>query len=227
MHKYFFSILIILFFTAANKSPAQTFSKFGIKGGFSVSGLSTFNPNKPFTLLGTNLYVYDKSDNFNFFSFDIGVYTEWFNSEEFCVSAELHYTLKGETDKAIYTVPDPNNISNVNEWESGVLKDKAYYLSFQILPRYRVGISEHGEDNVYLFIGPTFNFEMNNTSSYSHPNHVNTKGPMGDIGTAFGIGFEVDKILSCEIKLDYSLTGSYDFIFGKDEVTRRYNSFSF
>ena len=87
MLKNYCSLLIILLLLITAKNiQSQTFYKYGIKGGFSVSGLSTFNPQKPFTNNGTNLYVYDKSDFFNFFSLDIGAFAELFNSEEFCVS---------------------------------------------------------------------------------------------------------------------------------------------
>ncbi len=227
MLKNYCSLLIILLLLITAKNiQSQTFYKYGIKGGFSVSGLSTFNPQKPFTNNGTNLYVYDKSDFFNFFSLDIGAFAELFNSEEFCVSAELHYLLKGESDKVLYTVPDPNNLNSGNEWENGALNDRAYYLSLQILPRYRVGISEKGEDNVYLFAGPAFNFLVSNESSYSQPKYVITKKPFGDIGGAFGIGFESNRTFTCEIKLDYNLTGSYTLKYGNVEVTRRYNSIS-
>ena len=227
MLKYYCTpfIIILLLITAEN-THSQTFNKFGLKGGFSVSGLSTFNPKTPSTIYGTNLYIYDKSDYFNFFSFAIGVFTEWFNSEEFCLSAELHYSVKGETDKTIYTVPDPNHLNIGNEWENGMLNDKAYFVSLQMLPRYRVGISEKGEDNVYIFAGPTFNFLVSNKSTYSQPDYIKNKGPLGDIGGAFGIGFESNKTYSFEIKLDYNLTGSYDFKYENDVVTRRYNSIS-
>lgn len=138
----------------------------------------------------------------------------------------MHYMIKGETDKAIYTVPDPNKINSGNEWENGELNDKAYFVSFQVLPRYRVGISKKGEDNVYIFAGPAFNFLVSNKSSYSQPAYVKTKGPMGDISGTFGIGFESERTFTCEIKLDYNLTGSYDFKYGNEVVTRRYNSIS-
>lgn len=219
------ALLVLTLIFHINTACTQTFSKIGLKGGFAISGLSTFNQNRPFSLTGTNLYIYDESDYFNFFSLDIGIFTEWFNSEEFCVSAELHYMMRGETDKTLYTVPKPNKQGTVNEWETGNLDDKANYISIQILPRYRVGISEKGEDNVYLFAGPTLNIQTSNNSSYSGPAYIDNRGPFGDFGAAFGIGFETDRTFSCEVKLDYSLTGSYDFKYGNEKVTRRYNSF--
>jgi len=223
--------LILLFFLlllpSLSSLNSQTFNKFGIKGGFAISGLSTFNQQKPVSNNRTNLYIYDKSDFYNFFSPDIGVFAEWFNSEEFCLSTEIHYAVKGEKDKAVYTIPAPYNPNQTNDWENGELNDKAYYLSLQILPRYRVGISEKGEDNVYIFAGPAFNFLVSNKSSYSRSDYVKTKGFMGDFGGAIGIGFEVDRIYTCEIKLDYNFTGSYDLKYDNEKIARGYNSFSF
>ena len=222
--------LILLFFLllpSVNNLYPQTFNKIGIKGGFAVSGLSTFNQKNPFSINRTNLYIYDKSDFYNFFSFNIGVFAEWFNSEEFCISTEIHYLVKGEKDKGVYTIPGPYYPNQTNDWENGELNDKAYYLSLQILPRYRIGVSEKGEDNVYLFAGPAFNFLLSNKSTYTRPDFIKTKGFMGDFGGAIGIGFEVDRIYSCEIKLDYNFTGSYDLKYDNERIARGYNSFSF
>ncbi len=225
LRKFIIAIsLLFLFFI--NNSYSQTFSKIGIKTGFLTSGLSTFNQHPPYSFQRTNLYIYDESDYFTYINFDIGVFAELFNSNEFCVSTELHYMVKGEKDNAVYTLPNPFTSYTGDNYENGTLNDKAEYLSLQILPRYRAGISEDGKDNLYLFAGPTFNFLVKNMGVYTEPKYVETRKPFGDIGAAFGIGFEFDKTYTFELKLDYSITGSYDFKYDNDSITRRYNAFS-
>jgi Outer membrane protein beta-barrel domain len=224
-------LLIILIFltiiSVSDKSYSQTFSKFGIKAGFITTGLSTFNEKSPYTLDNANLYVNDKSDYFNFLSFDVGIYAELFNSEEFSVSTELHYLVKGETDKAAYTVPHllSSNFGE-NVWETGEISDKAGFVSFQILPRYRAGISKEGEDDVYFFAGPVFNFMVNDDISATQPKYIEKIGFPGDIGIALGLGYEVNRKFMLELKLDYGLTGSYNFVYGNDKVKRSFNTFS-
>lgn len=222
--KYLF-LIFILFPVFAKSTSSQTFSKFGIKAGFLTSGLSTNNQFTPFTLNKPNLYIEDESDYFTYLNLDAGVFAEWFNSEEFCVSTELHYSIKGEKGKVPYILPNAVYNNSTNSFELGYLDDKAGYLSLQILPRYRPGISDDGQDNLYLFAGPTFNFIVNDMSSYSDPKYIERKGFLGDIGAAFGIGFELEKTYTFELKLDYSITGSYSVKFGNDKVTRRYNAF--
>ena len=220
-------ITVILLSSAVNNSCSQTLGKFGIKGGFIVTGVSTFNEYKPYTLDRANLYIYDKSDYFNYLSFDIGVYAELFNSEEFCVSTELHFSIKGESDQETYLVPRLISSSlGQNTWETGDLSDKASFLSLQILPRYRAGISKNNEDDVYFFAGPVFNFMLKNYGVYTQPKYFVRKGFPGDIGGAIGLGYEINSKFMLELKLDYSFTGSYNFTYGNEKITRSYNTFS-
>jgi hypothetical protein len=221
----FFTFILLISFN--KNSYSQTIGKFGIKGGFITTGLSTFNEHLPYTLDQANLYIYDNSDFFNFLSFDVGIYAELFNSEEFCVSTELHYLIKGETDIATYRVPRLiSSYNGQNFWEMGTLIDKASFLSLQILPRYRAGISKEEDDNVYFFAGPVFNFVLANNGTYTQPKYVVYKGFLSDIGAAIGLGFEVNRKFMLELKLDYSLTGSYDFIYKNEKIRRSYDAFS-
>lgn len=222
--KYLFVICVFIS-VFVKSSPSQTFSKYGLKAGFLTSGLSTYNQFPPFTLNKPNLYIEDESDYFTYLNLDAAIFAEWFNSEEFCVSTELHYSIKGEKDKIPYLLPNAKFNNTTGSYETGFLNDKAGYLSLQILPRYRAGISDDGMDDLYLFAGPTFNFMVNDMSSYSDPKYIERKGFLGDIGAAFGIGFELEKIYTFELKLDYSITGSYSLKYGNDKVTRRYNAF--
>lgn len=220
-------IIYILLSTAVNNSHSQTLGKFGIKGGFIVTGISTFNEYKPFTLDQANPYIYDNSDYFNYLSFDIGVFVELFNSEEFCISTELHYSVKGESGEETYRVPYLISSGfGQNIWETGELSEKAGFLSLQILPRYRAGISKNNEDNVYLFAGPVFNFMLTNYGIYTQPEYIVRKGFPGDIGGAIGLGYEINSKFLLELKLDYSFTGSYDFTYRNEKITRSFNKFS-
>jgi hypothetical protein len=220
-------ITYIMLSIAINNSYSQTLGKFGIKGGFIVTGVSTFNEYKPYTLDQVNPYIYDNSDFFNYLSFDIGIYAELFNTEEFCVSTELHYSIKGESGEETYRVPHLISSSfGQNVWETGVLSDKASFLSLQILPRYRAGISENKEDDIYFFAGPVFNFMLTNYGVYTQPEYIVKKKFPGDIGGAVGLGYEINNKFMLELKLDYSFTGSYNFTYGNDEISRSYNTFS-
>ena len=220
-------VCFIIFTSVINSSHSQTIGKYGVKGGFIVTGLSTFNEYPPYNLDQANPYIYDNSDFFNYLSFDAGIYAELFNSEEFCVSAELHYSVKGESGRVTYQVPHLlSSYFGQNIWETGELSDKASFLSLQILPRYRAGISKNSEDDIYFFTGPVFNFMLTNEGIFTKPQYIVRKEFPGDIGLAIGLGFEVNRKFTLELKLDYSLTGSYDFTYGNQKVSRNYNTFS-
>jgi len=222
-----FLINFLILISVINSSYSQTIGKYGIKGGFIVTGLSTFNEYPPYTLDQANPYIYDNSDFFNYLSFDIGIYAELFNSEEFCVSTELHYSVKGESGREIYQVPHLiSSYLGQNIWETGELYDKASFLSLQILPRYRAGISKNSEDDIYFFTGPVFNFMLTNDGVYTQSQYIVRKDFPGDIGLAIGLGYEVNSKFMLELKLDYSLTGSYDFTYRNQKITRSYNTFS-
>jgi Outer membrane protein beta-barrel domain len=229
MFRRSFIVLIGAFLLLSGHTHSQTFSKFGIKAGFLITGLHTFNKSDMFTGYMANTFIGDSSKFFSSLNFDVGLFTEWFNSEKFCISAELHYRVKEEPDTAYYIVPNRHFDYELWQWiwEKGNLHDKAHYLSFQILPRYRVVVTPDKKDNIYIFAGPTFDFLLSDESSYTEPNYISTGGLVRNIGAVLGAGFEWKKWLIAEIRIDHDFTGPYNFKYKNDEIARRYTTLTF
>lgn len=221
MRKLLFLLLITCLFTGYTTN-AQTFSKIGFKGGFALSGISTFN-NKPIKSGDKlNAFVSDSTFFFNSVSVDLGITAELFNSKYFCLSAELHYLQKGDA-RVEYFTPDVQIRENGSFDAAGNLDDKAYYLSLQILPRVRIPLSYEG-DNYYFFGGPVFDLKLSDKSEFSNSNFIiNQKRT--DVGIALGGGFELADALGIELKYQYDFTGPYSFIYKGEEIVRRYNCF--
>lgn len=225
---YLFSIFLI-FLAAPSLCQSQIISKLGIKGGFLITGLHTFNQNEMFTDEKPNTFISDSSRFFSSLNFDIGIYTEWFNSDHFCISTELHYRTKDEPDTAFYIVPhqyyDPRHF--VWRWETGILTDNTQYLSFQILPRFRMVISPDNRDNIFVYGGPNFDFAVKDNSYSTKPKYTNRNYFFSNIGGIFGGGFEWNQLITAEIRIEHDFTGPYDFRYKNDEIARRYTTFTF
>jgi hypothetical protein len=223
---YLISIILIYLSLPCH---SQTFSKFGIKGGFLITGLHTFNDNNMYTGYMANTFISDSSKFFSFINIDIGVFTELFNSERFCVSTELHYRIKGEPDTAYYIVPNRHFDYELWQWiwETGNLHDKTHFLSLQILPRYRIVVTPDKKDNIYIFAGPTFDFLLSDESFYTEPNYISNGSFIKSFGGVLGAGFEWKKWLNAEIRIDHDFTGPYDFKYNNDIIARRYTTVTF
>jgi hypothetical protein len=218
----YFSLFILLSIICINNSESQILSKIGFKFGFSLNGISTFNEIPPVNGKGKpNTFITDSTSYFADFSGDFGLYAEFFNTANFCVSTELHYISRGEGESE-YIVPNLKN-DNPPEYEKGLLADKSNYLSLQLLPRVRAGVSGI-DDNVYFFAGPTFDFLVSQKSSYTNNNYIE-KPAICEIGAAMGGGFEVADILTIEVRYFIDITGPYNFKYKNDIVKRRYSSF--
>lgn len=220
-------LIIFLIKLFSCPSNSQTFTNFGIKAGCLITGLGTSNVNEPVTSDIPKPYVSDSSFPFSYFSYDIGVFAEWLNSEKFCISTELHYTVKAENKTSQYIVPNVVYIPGGNYWERGYLKDKAQYLSFQILPRYRLVVTPDKKDNIFIYAGPSFDILLKDESFYSQPNYIKAGGFIRCIGGVLGFGFEWKKILAFEIRVDHNFKGPYKFVYENDEIARRYTTITF
>ncbi len=216
---FLFALVNLLHF---NTAESQLLSKVGLKFGFSLNGISTFNEIPPINGKGNpNTFITDSTSYFADFSGDIGVCAEFFNTANFCISAELHYFSRGEGESE-YIVPNLIN-DNPIEYEKGGLTDKTHYISLQLLPRVRAGVSGK-YDNVYFFAGPTFDFAVSQKGHYDNNNYIEKPG-ICEIGAAMGGGFEVADIITVEVRYFTDITGPYNFKYKNDIVKRRYNSF--
>ncbi len=204
----------IIIFLALNfsRSDAQLINKFGVKGGVILSGMmsSGYIP----------VIMQNQSDNaYHFLTFDAGVFVEWFDSKHFCLSTELHYNIKGEQKenpfKLLYLAAN-------GEYKYGSVSDRFQYLSFQLLPKWKFIVTQ--EDNVYLFLGPKFDYRV---GAYNADTDEDIKVSSGKMETGFAIGFgnEVWDIFRVDFKYEQSFSSVYNITYGPTTVSRRNASF--
>jgi hypothetical protein len=219
--KAIFIFFLFLNIVSSNYTYSQVFSKLGVKFGFALSGMSTFNNKPTETSHVINTFIQDSTSFFNHVSVDLGITAELFNSEWFCLSTELHYLQLGEAEVDYYTSYSkiqPNGYRTV----SGRLFDRTHYLSLQLLPRVRVGIGRTF-DNYYFFGGPVFDFKIADENEYTDSKYVDAT-KIADLGAAVGIGFEVIDLFTMEVKYQYNFTGPYKFRNENEEISRRYSA---
>jgi hypothetical protein len=89
---------------------------------------------------------------------------EFLNSEKFCLSAEFHFTRKGERNPNHLAIVETINTSQGLMYDYKYLTDRFYYLSLQLLPKYRFVVTPT-KDNIYLISGPKFDLIISNTNS--------------------------------------------------------------
>jgi hypothetical protein len=227
LYRLYLLLNIPVFLLSAKQSQSQTFNMFGLKAGISLTGLSTYNEYGPTTYPNQHSYISDSASLFNYVSYDIGMFAEWFNTKHFCLSSEIHYLVKASSNTAEYTVPNYILAPEGNHWENGSLDDKIQYLSLMLLPRYRISITPSSEGNVYIFGGPVIEFILKDEGSYTQPNYIYKSNSLNNIGGMLGIGFEWSSRLSFEIRIEHDFIGPYNFKYRSEEIARRYTVITF
>lgn len=210
-------ILILCCLLIASVSFSQTLSKYGVKGGLIFTGMETANISSVFA---------DSSAFLNFLSFDFGVYAEMFNSKKFCISAELHYSVKGERNPNFNKLLVPITSENHPYYEYQYLSDRFHFLSIQLLPKYRFVITPSGE-NIYVIGGGKIDMLVKNNNSGDNKEIKGINNFRFDFGVTAGLGIEVMNFLSFEFRYERSLRGPYEILYGDKTVTRTFNSVMF
>lgn len=218
--KYIFLISILAFnFNLFSQTP----NKYGIRAGVVFNGIQS---------IGNQNSIFQYTDAFyNSFSYDIGAYKEWTFSKEFCVSTELHYIQKGETNENLkltfITATEPWIV--VQNWS---LPDRFNYISAQILPRFMFAHTNamlHSSDVwfMYVFGGPTFNMLVSNSNSKVSDKIIPVKNGRVEIGAMIGFGSELLDFLTFEFRAEHVFNGPYSVVFPDYTVTRVHNSVYF
>lgn len=206
-------ILIIMF--AAASSSGQFINKFGIKGGINISQLS-FNSNFSGSVL------IPPRPSYSCMKTDLALFAEFFDSRNFCTSVELHYFGKGEDTKNDLRLNYVGSINN--QYANGFVyvNNRMYYLSLQILPRWRFII--RSDDKMYFFGGITLNWSVSNSNTYSQPSLAfdNNKLIPGIKG---GYGIELWDLFYIELSYTHDFTNAYVLKYREQEATRRHDSF--
>jgi hypothetical protein len=208
--------VIIFIIITSNFVASQHISKYGIKAGLIFTGMTTSNESSVFV---------DSAAFLNFLSFEAGIYAEIFNTRKFCLSAELHYSIKGERNPNFNTVLIPVTLSNGQYYEYKYLSDRFHYISFQLLPRYRLVITPSGE-NLYVLGGGKIDLLIHNTNSGDNKT-VEINNFKLDFGVTTGLGIELMNFLNFEFRFEHSFRGPYKFSYGDKTVTRTFNSIIF
>ncbi len=209
-------ILVILIFIV-NSSYSQTFTKFGLKCGLIFNGISTENDQAK--VVGENAF-------FNFLSYNFGMYGEFFNTRRFCLSSEIHFTLKGERNPNFIGVVQTQNSNQHTLYEFKYLSDRFYYLRFQLLPRFRFLLTTSNE-NIYVLGGPTFDYMFANSNSGDAKNIKDIENSRLEFGALFGVGIEMWDIVSFEFRVEHTFSSLYTISYSNNNITRHHNALLF
>lgn len=147
-----------------------------------------------------------------------------FNNERYCVAIELHYISKGENPDESYKVQVPVNPNLGEIYNFKNASDRFTYISLQVLPRYRFGLTQ--EDKLYFLLGPHLDYRISNHYS-DNVNEYSFTNSNFELGFTGGIGGEVRDLLNFEFRCGYDISGTYKVSYGSTTVTRHDISISF
>ncbi len=211
-------LMVVVLFVCSHSVQSQFIDKFGIKAGAIYTGLSSpYDRNKTLT------EIFEKQSNAgSLLSYDLGIFAELFNKPRFCVSMEIHYCVKGESNfnQVKLLSPDENH---PGYYSYRGFSDRFQYLSFQVLPRWRFELNS--SDKIYLFIGPKLDMLLGNYNS-DDLSGLNVKNYGSEIGFAAGIGNEVWELFYLELKYEHSFSSVYNIKYGGDTYGRKFSSIS-
>lgn len=207
-------ILLFYFILPNQNVNSQVVNKFGLKGGLLLSKLSMNE-------FVSDAFSYEPERKYKFLSIDLGLYAELFDSRFFCVSAELHYSIKGEESFEDFMILQQGNTPN--EFVYKKVNDRFHYISFQILPRWKFMVNT--EDKLYLFGGPRFDLRIANSKSGGDSDIPLSNGII-ESGITVGIGNEFWELLSTELRYEVNLSNVYTITYGSTTVKRKNHSFS-
>ncbi|HMT12403.1 MAG TPA: outer membrane beta-barrel protein, partial [Ignavibacteria bacterium] len=211
-------LMVIVLFVCSHSVQSQFIDKFGIKAGAIYTGLSSpYDRNKTLT------EIFEKQSNAgSLLSYDLGIFAELFNKPRFCVSMEVHYCVKGESNfnQVKLLSPDENH---PGYYSYRGFSDRFQYLSLQVLPRWRFELNS--SDKIYLFMGPKLDILLGNYNS-DDLSGLNVKNYGSEIGFAAGIGNEVWELFYLELKYEHSFSSVYNIKYGGDTYGRKFSSIS-
>lgn len=216
-HKFLYflkSIFLFLLIFSSNNLESQFINKFGLKGGVSLSKitLSSYIP---------GILSREPEGKYKLLTVDLGLFAELFDSRYFCVSTEIHYTIKGEESFEDLKVIQPNK--DFNEFNYKSINDRFSYLSFQILPRYKFIVNS--QDKIYIFGGPKFDLRISNNNSLQNEEIKFSNGKI-ETGIIVGIGNEIWDLLFIEGRYEYNFTDVYTINYDVTKVSRKNTSFN-
>lgn len=207
--------IIFSFFYNCNIINSQFISNFGVKAGLLFNGFATSDVG--------NLYNDTKPTDFNYIGYDFGAYAEILNSKHFCISTELHFLTKGETDASSTPIAVPVK-SNQGEFYDYFRFSRTFsYISFQLLPRYRLIITGH--DKISVFGGPRIDYLVAD-SNPEYPDALKINSQF-EYGITFGLHGLVIDIVSFEFRYDYNFSSTFKFGYGDETITRKHHSLTF
>lgn len=209
--------MLVSIFLLNQAAYGQILYNYGLKGGVTLSGISSTNE----SIITTN-----NSFFVNFLSYDFGIYAELLNSKKFCVSAEVHYIARGNDNPNFNKIIYVEQSNGENIFKSKFLNDRFQYISFQVLPKYRFVITPSGE-NLYVFGGPRIEFLTGNSNSGGFTNTMDLKSFRTDFGATLGLGAELINFLILEFRFEHNFRGPYTFSYGDKTASLLHNSFSF
>lgn len=216
--KKVYILIFTIFFLHVITSSSQILGKYGIKAGLVFNGISTGNDISVFT---------DSSAYLNFLAFDIGIYAELFNTKNFCVSTELHYLVRGEQNPNFIKILTRIPPAYLEIYEYKYLSDRFNYLSFQILPRYILNLTQRNK--LFAFAGPRFELRIGNSNSGIDDDSkiFEMSNYKLETGGSIGFGGEMLDVFSFEFRYDYNFSNIYGLSYRNNIVYRKHNSLTF
>lgn len=206
--------LLLLFLTFSSHFFSQIIKSYGIKGGMLISGLST----------GDNNVYFDEDVIFvNFIGYDIGIFTEMFNTKKFVLSTELHYNVKGENNPNPIKAVIPEETSQGSVYKLKYVDNRLHYLSLQVLPRYHFILSK--DESLFLTGGPALDYLF--TSASSDGDDILGIKPGLEFAAIGGVGALINDYLFLEFRFQHNFTPVYTFSNNGIKTSRENTSLMF
>lgn len=201
---YLFLITLCL----STTSQAQIIRSFGLKvGATNSSEYWERNDNLP------------DMDPENRWGFNVGIFSELFNTKYLTLVTEANYFQKGmKEDLPVTTITNPDGTGEYITWDTRV-----DYINFSALGKMRLDLNKISP---YILIGPKVDFQINIESSFGFLNEVEKNFNEVMYGLRIGAGsefqFESFSLLA-EILYDYNFNNLYE----NENLTVTSDSFDF
>jgi hypothetical protein len=204
--KKVYLIIILLFFISS--SQAQLIRGYGVKIGATISNQKW----------DYNNYLPELNPESRW-GFNVGVFSEFFNSPYLSLITELNYVQKGmKKDLPVSTITNPDGTGEFITWDTRI-----DYLNLSALGKLRLDFNPLIP---YILLGPKIDFQINLDNSMGLLNVVEKNFNEVMYGLKVGIGSEVqfDSFsLLTEILYDYNINELYK----NENLTVTLDSFDF
>jgi len=170
-------------------SNAQLIHSFGLKGGI-------IKAKQDWTLNVSYVHINSTARQ----GYDIGFFVEWFDFSNFNLLTEIHYTQKGTTG----TLDESEIYSPPNQFP---ILARIDYLTIPLLAKFKYQFDFF---EIYCLIGPRFDIKIGIGNEQKNVSVVPLESlKKTDLGSTFGLGCELIKILPVKLGLEWRYCPNY------------------